>query len=114
MDAKVEINQILVEVASLLQKCTVIADANGVDFRYDGPSYGMGGYYTHTPKKATKEEKMKEMQEKMKEILREGSDPNTLKEMLVTMGEELEDDDYWDSSSCYRNDYGWSSSSSAC
>lgn len=30
---------------SLIRECETIADQHGLEFRWEGPSYGMGGYY---------------------------------------------------------------------
>ena len=37
---------LLKEIDSKLQEAAAIADEAGVEFRWDGPEYGMGGSYT--------------------------------------------------------------------
>ena len=44
-----ELKQLLLEAERALQKVEVLSDKTGVGFYYDGPAYGMGGYYEPRP-----------------------------------------------------------------
>lgn len=44
-NAKKQIQQLIKQAETILTECERIAKKNKVDFRWDGPSYGMGGWY---------------------------------------------------------------------
>lgn len=44
-----ELKQLLLEAERALQKVEALSDKTGVGFYYDGPAYGMGGYYEPKP-----------------------------------------------------------------
>lgn len=45
-EANAKISKKLAEATALIRECEAIADEFGVEFHWDGPEYGMGGYYT--------------------------------------------------------------------
>lgn len=44
-DANQQIQQLLKHAETILAECEKIATENKVDFRWDGPTYGMGGWF---------------------------------------------------------------------
>lgn len=47
-EANKEISKMLGSINELFNKCEELAKSVDIDFRYDGPSYGMGGYFNGT------------------------------------------------------------------
>ena len=114
-NAKNLINDILKDISNLLIKAEGIADESGVDFYFSGPGYGMGGHYTPEPRKLSKEEKLAEVKKKLEVAISNNSNNvDILREELMELAEELQDDRYWNNSACYEPDYGWQASSHSC
>lgn len=40
-----QIRKLLIEAEAKIHEAETIADENNVSFQWDGPEYGMGGYY---------------------------------------------------------------------
>ena len=43
--AQEAINARLQQIQEILKECAAIADQNDIGFNWDGPGYGMGGFY---------------------------------------------------------------------